>query len=139
MVRRLRIETILRVVVALAAVVGGAAILFAAPAPAEPPGCANNTCKQIVYYWDCVNQIGNANDNPDCLYCASANGRCDSGSGTSTCTKTTQPLRIARANVKNVCYCPPVPGVPAGTTTVEATGAATGDFQDSGSPRYTCQ
>jgi hypothetical protein len=139
MVRRLRLETFLRGVSALALVVCGAALLYATPT-SEPVGCANNTCLQIVYWWDCKKLAGTAYDNPDCIYCFGPAQRCDSGSVTTNCKENTaQPLSSAAANVKNVCYCPPSPGVPAGTLTVQATGVATEKFKSAGVNQFICK
>lgn len=118
----------------------------------EGAKCANNTCKEIKYYWNCAvateppppHVIGGiAQETESCFPCtimmSKANpGRCDSGTG-DTCTDTGMNQNLAfNIDVTKVCDCQT--GWDAGGT-VEGTATYTGTYgSDPAYPNiFTCK
>jgi hypothetical protein len=117
----------------MVAVTAGTVVLTGV-ARGEAPGCANNTCKQIYYYYNCSLGAGFKYEYDSCLKCAAPSGRCDSGQNI-PCNQTDTDQGIALTEVTNVCDCDK--GV--GTEYVEATGNYTGSYTATGSKRWICQ
>jgi hypothetical protein len=101
----------------------------------EPAGCANMTCKQILYSLNCNTQKGTAYNLSDCVVCNLQAGRCNGGVQL-PCVPTDTPLKIAPVDVTAVCLCgqgnPP-------STQVEATAKYSGPYFDSMTMRFICQ
>jgi hypothetical protein len=111
-----------------------AGVIFAeGVARGEAAGCANATCKMILYHYDCNFMQGYVTDNTDCFHCSQPDGRCNNGANV-PCNSSDTPLNFASTTVTRVCDCGQ--GVPA-STIVEASGNYTGTYQPYGT-RYTC-
>jgi hypothetical protein len=106
------------------------ALLFHAVASAafiEPPGCANQTCKMIRYFFNCSLQSGTVQKEATCLVCVAQDGRCNNGNN-NACNDSGVTRHWNRTNVTNVCDCAKTPN---GSGYVEATGNYTGDYLNS--------
>jgi hypothetical protein len=97
-----------------------AALLFHsfASGAAEPPGCANNTCKMIRFFYNCNLLKGWVEKDNTCLYCSVPSGRCNNGNN-NACTDSGVKRQFQAINVNRVCLCVNTPN---GTGNVEASG-----------------
>lgn len=109
----------------------------------EGAKCANNTCKEILYYYNCANGNGVALETASCVMCStppnSVPGRCDGGTGDS-CVDTGFPNKTAMGvDVTKSCDCQPNWDTIGGN--VEATGNYTGTYSidPSAAHIYTCR
>ncbi len=102
----------------------------------EPPGCINNQCKQIRYFYWCQIQLGAVYQYADCLPCA-VGGRCNIKANNLACNPVTQEQFKNNTSVALVCDCANAPPQPA--PTVEATGNYNGPWVDANRKQKTCQ
>jgi hypothetical protein len=94
-------------------------------------GCANTTCLDILYYYDCPLLQGESLQVLDCLECGT--GRCKNGRLV-TCAPTNNAQGLASTNVTTVCDCKAAPK----GTSVQANGNYGGPWQATTVNQYRC-
>jgi hypothetical protein len=121
-------------------VAAGVGFLYGAvfAAPGEPPGCANQTCKEITYPLTCdmnkAPMAGRYYDQGDCTQCSAVLGRCQNGT-TKACNGSDAVLKDGPADVAEICLCSKAPA----SGVVEAQLIkTTGALKDNGLKRSTC-